>query len=132
MLTRTILSAALVVVTVALFAVPGGRAQDKKDEKPPLAPTAANVAYGKLDRQVLDVYAPKDAKNLPVVFWIHGGGWQAGDKKDVQLKPKVFTERGFVFVSTNYRLLPNVEMGDIIRDVAKSVKWVHDNVAMHG
>ena len=30
------------------------------------------------ERQVLDVYAPAGAKNLPVVFWIHGGGWQAG------------------------------------------------------
>jgi arylformamidase len=40
------------------------------------------------ERQVLDVYSPAGAKNLPVVFWIHGGGWQAGDKKDVQLKPQ--------------------------------------------
>ena len=44
-------------------------------------------------RQVLDVYWPKGAKDLPVVFWIHGGGWQTGDKKDVQVKPKVFTEK---------------------------------------
>jgi acetyl esterase/lipase len=84
------------------------------------------------ERQVLDVHFPKDAKNLPVVFWIHGGGWQAGDKKDVQLKPKVFTEKGFIFVSTNYRLLPTVEMGDIIRDVAKALRWTHDHVAEFG
>src|SRR5439155_21003682 len=57
------------------------------------------------ERQVLDVYAPKGAKDLPVVFWIHGGGWQTGDKSEVQEKPRAFTERGFVFVSTNYRLL---------------------------
>src|SRR5262245_23457418 len=37
-----------------------------------------------LERQVLDIYSTKDAKNLPVVFWIHGGGWQAGDKSSVQ------------------------------------------------
>jgi arylformamidase len=84
------------------------------------------------ERQVLDVYAPKKAKDLPVVFWIHGGGWQAGDKKDVQIKPKVFTQKGFVFVSTNYRLLPAVEMGDIIRDVAKALRWTHDHVAEYG
>ena len=84
------------------------------------------------ERQVLDVYAPSDAKNLPVVFWIHGGGWQTGDKSSVQLKPKVFVEKGFVFVSTNYQLLPNVEMGTIIRDIAKSIHWVHDHIAEHG
>ncbi|MDP7305038.1 MAG: carboxylesterase family protein, partial [Pirellulaceae bacterium] len=38
------------------------------------------------ERQVLDIYAPEDAKNLPVVFWIHGGGWQTGDKTSVQIK----------------------------------------------
>ncbi|MDA1277579.1 MAG: alpha/beta hydrolase [Verrucomicrobia bacterium] len=84
------------------------------------------------ERQILDIYAPKNAKNLPVVFWIHGGGWQTGDKTSVQLKPQIFTERGFVFVSTNYRLLPHVDMGTIIGDVAKSLAWVHRHVAAHG
>ena len=84
------------------------------------------------ERQVLDIHAPKDAKNLPVVFWIHGGGWQAGDKKAVQIKPRVFVERGFVFVSTNYRLLPKVEMEVIFKDVAKSLGWVHKHIAEHG
>jgi acetyl esterase/lipase len=84
------------------------------------------------ERQVLDVYAPAGAKNLPVVFWIHGGGWQTGDKSSVQEKPRAFTERGFVFVSTSYRLLPAVDMGTIIRDIAKSVRWVHAHIAEHG
>ena len=46
------------------------------------------------ERQVLDVYAPEGAKNLPVVFWIHGGGWQTGDKGMVALKPKAFMDGG--------------------------------------
>ena len=84
------------------------------------------------ERQVLDVYSPADAKNLPVVFWIHGGGWQTGDKSSVQIKPGAFTEKHFVFVSTNYRLLPDVDMGTIIRDIAKSIHWVHDHIGAHG
>src|ERR1700746_3000070 len=80
------------------------------------------------DRQVLDVYSPADAKNLPVVFWIHGGGWQAGDKSDVKLKPQWFMEKGFVFVSINYRLLPAVEMGVLTRDVAKAFGWVEKHI----
>ena len=84
------------------------------------------------ERQVLDIYAPADAKGLPVVFWIHGGGWQTGDKSEVQLKPQAFVDHGFVFVSTNYRLLPNVEMGTIIRDVAKSIGWVYEHLAEYG
>ena len=84
------------------------------------------------ERQVLDVYSPHNAKNLPVVFWIHGGGWQAGDKSSVQIKPQVFTDKGFVFVSTNYRLLPSVNIETIFRDIAKSTHWVHDHIAEYG
>lgn len=83
-------------------------------------------------RHVLDIHAPADAKNLPVVFWIHGGGWQTGDKGNVQEKPRVFVEKGFVFVSTNHRLLPEVAIDDIFRDVAKSIAWVHAHIAEHG
>lgn len=84
------------------------------------------------ERQVLDVYSPQNAKNLPVVFWIHGGGWQAGDKSSIQNKPHAFMDKGFVFVSTNYRLLPNVEMATIVRDIAKSIRWVHDHITEYG
>lgn len=83
-------------------------------------------------RQVLDVYAPAGAKNLPVVFWIHGGGWQTGDKSMVALKPKAFMDAGMVFVSINHRLLPAVDMGTIARDVASALGWVHKNIAAHG
>ncbi len=84
------------------------------------------------ERQVLDVYSPSGAKNLPVVFWIHGGGWQTGDKSSVQAKPEFFVENKFVFVSTNYRLLPTVDMETILKDIAQSVRWVHKNIAAHG
>ena len=92
-----------------------------------------DVPYGKVhERQVLDVYAPAGAKNLPVVFWIHGGGWQAGDKTMVTLKPKAFTDAGFVFVSISHRLLPTVDMGALTGDVASALGWVHKNIATHG
>ena len=83
-------------------------------------------------RQKVDIYAPEGARNLPVVFWIHGGGWVTGDKTNVQVKPQVFVDKGFVFVSTGYRLLTNVEMATIFRDVAKSVRWVHDHIGEYG
>ena len=109
---------------IAVAFLSEARAENVKRDIPYANPAA--------ERQVLDVYSPRDAKNLPVVFWIHGGGWQAGDKKDVQMKPQVFVDKGFVFVSTNYRLLPSVDMGTIVRDIAKSIHWVHEHIAEHG
>jgi arylformamidase len=109
---------------IAVAFLSEARAQDVKRNIP-----YANPAH---ECQVLDVYSPAGAKNLPVVFWIHGGGWQGGDKADVQIKPKVLVDKGFVFVSTNYRLLPQVDMATIVRDVAKSIHWVHDHIAEYG
>jgi len=114
----------LALLIIAFAFLSSAPAQDVKSNIPYAEPAH--------ERQVLDVYAPPDAKNLPVVFWIHGGGWQAGDKTSVQLKPKAFVDKRFVFVSTNYRLLPNVEMETIFRDIAKSMHWVHDHIAEYG
>jgi len=84
------------------------------------------------ERQVLDVYAPKGAEKLPVVFWIPGGGWQTGDKKNVAAKPAWFLDKGFVFVSINHRFLPDVVMEDLIGDVAKAFAWMEKNISTFG
>jgi acetyl esterase/lipase len=47
-------------------------------------------------------------------------------------KPEAFARRGFVFVSTNYRMLPEVDMETITRDVAKAAGWVHAHIAEYG
>jgi acetyl esterase/lipase len=62
------------------------------------------VAYGTHARQVLDFYPAKSDKPTPVVFHIHGGGWQAGDKK---MNPKAFLDKGISVVSINYRYVKN-------------------------
>lgn len=60
---------------------PEVKKEEKKQTAPALAPTKANVPYGTHERQVLDFYQAKSEKPTPVVFYIHGGGWQNGDKK---------------------------------------------------
>lgn len=93
-----------------------------------------NIPYAGNDtrRQLLDVYAPNGAKDLPVVVWMHGGGWRRGDKLLVQKKPQAFNDQGYVFVSINYRFVPNHQMNDLATDVATAIKWVHDHIDEYG
>lgn len=84
-------------------------------------------AEPKTERQMLDVYAPMEGKNHPAVVWIHGGGWRKGDKSSVQKKPQAFVDKGFVFVSTNYRFVPNVTVKEMTGDIAKAIRWTHDH-----
>lgn len=83
----------------------------------------------------LDIYAPKNVKNAPVMIMIHGGGWQIGDKQNRGLndnKISFFSENGFIYVSINYRLSPAVKHPAHIEDVAEAVSWVAENIGKYG
>jgi acetyl esterase/lipase len=80
----------------------------------------------------LDIYSIKEAKDRPVMIWIHGGGWRIGDKARVEEKPTFFLNQGFVFVSINYRMLPETDITGMATDCAKAVKWIFDNIHTYG
>ena len=87
-----------------------------------------NVPYGKHPRQVLDFYPAKSDKPTPVVFYIHGGGWRAGDKKT---NPKGYLAKGISVVAINYRYVQNgVEEGieppvkAPLHDAARALQFV--------
>jgi acetyl esterase/lipase len=86
----------------------------------------------KNERQTLDVYAAPGSKDQPVVLWIHGGGWKKGDKSNVQKKPQAFVAKGYLFVSTNYRFVPEVTVKEMTGDIAKAIRWVLDHIKEYG
>ena len=104
----------------------------------PLGADAPKVQRGlayaepKNQRQMLDVYAPPQGKDHPVVVWIHGGGWRVGDKASVQKKAQAFVDKGFVLVAVNHRFYPNVTVKEMAGDIAKAIRWVHDHAAEQG
>lgn len=83
-----------------LFVAGSNAARSQAEDLQPLM----DVPYGKHPRQVLDFYPAKSDKPTPVVFYIHGGGWQGGDKKT---NPKAFNDKGISVVAINYRYVKN-------------------------
>ena len=83
----------------------------------------------------LDIYVagPAAPSNAPVMVFVHGGAFAVGDKassKDLDPKPEYFTSKlGYVFVSINYRLLPQGQYPRNVQDVANALAWLHDNIA---
>ncbi len=148
MTARRFLFATLVFTLSALLALETGRAQEKKDEKkdekkvekkdekkqppvPAIAPTAANVAYGPLDRQVLDFWQAKSDKPTPVVFCIHGGGWNGGDKSSYYGGVKTYLDNGISVVTINYRLMTQANAQKVsppvkapLEDAARALQFV--------
>jgi acetyl esterase/lipase len=94
-----------------------------KPAAPQRAPTLANVAYGTHERQVLDFYRVTSDKPAPLVFYIHGGGWVWGDKKEVP-GLEAYLAAGISVVSINYRYTTQAQ----VAGVKPPVKWpLEDN-----
>ncbi len=83
-----------------------------------------DVAYGKDAAQKMDVYLPQGVKGAPVIFMVHGGAWRIGDKTNdrvVENKLARWAPRGFVFISANYRMLPDADPLTQADDVARAL-----------
>ena len=94
-----------------------------------------DVPYGSDKLQRFDVYSPREAKNAPVIFMVQGGAWFLGDKASravVENKVARWAPRGFVIVSTNYRLLPKADPLEQARDVARALATAQDKAATWG
>jgi acetyl esterase/lipase len=78
------------------------------------------------ERQKLDLYLPEKADHpLPVVVWIHGGAWRAGNKNGC---PGVFLSgKGFAVASINYRLSEHAVFPAQIEDCKAAVRWLRSN-----
>lgn len=92
----------------------------------------SDLAYGSLDRQKLDIYAPKNAAKAPVVIFVHGGSWYNGDKSDYAFLGETLTSNGYLTVAINYRRAPQVIFPVFVQDAALAVKWVKDHIAEYG
>ena len=80
----------------------------------------------------LDIYRPNNLEGCPVMVYVHGGSWRRGDKREVHDKHLAFVDRGWVFVSINYRLAPNGRYPANVEDVARALAWVHNNIRQYG
>lgn len=87
----------------------------------------------------LTVTAPKTGTDLPVLVWIHGGGFKSGAANSPITDPYRFAREGVVCVSISYRLgvegfahLPGSDPNRGLADQQAALRWVQDNIAAFG
>jgi acetyl esterase/lipase len=101
------------------------------------AKVTRDISYGPDDRHRLDVFQPVDAAPRPVVVFVHGGGFIAGDKgaEGVPFYNNVgawAVRSGFVGVNITYRLAPQHAWPCGAEDVARAIGWVAGHIGGHG
>ena len=74
-----------------------------------------------------DVYLAPDTKIRPVVVYIHGGALITGSKNFVpQQLLNLCRKEGYVLVSLDYRLAPEVKLPAIIEDIQDAFRWLNE------
>jgi len=95
-----------------------------------------DISYGEDAHQRLDVYVPASGTaHAPVLLMVHGGGWKRGDKdmnSVVTQKVARWVPRGIVFVSIDYRMLPDADPSVQVQDVARALAYVQRHAATWG
>ena len=92
-----------------------------------------NVEYDKPGGTAvhMDVYKPAHAGDRPAVVVIHGGGWMAGNRKDMAPFCEKLVERGYVVANVQYRLAPTHKWPAMLDDVQSAVRFLRRNALMY-
>lgn len=96
-----------------------------------------DAAYGAHERHRLDLYRKGDSAGLPVVLFVHGGGFVLGDKGDNGAWQnanvgRMAAQAGMLGAVMNYRLAPDHPWPAGSEDVGHALDWLKAHIADHG
>ncbi|MEU9337438.1 alpha/beta hydrolase [Streptomyces sp. NPDC048290] len=139
---RTRRLTAVVAAAAACLSLLMGTAEATTAPATPATPTGTDaitrhldLPYASAPSQVLDLYLPTGArKKLPLVLYVHGGGWAGGDKAELQRVPgwDSLLAQGFAVASVNYTLAPGARFPRQIHEVKAAVRYLRAHAATYG
>ncbi|WP_148214381.1 alpha/beta hydrolase [Robiginitalea biformata] len=98
-----------------------------------------NIPYHNdtLQKHLLDLYIPSEAeKPVPLVVFIHGGGWISNDKyADMGYMPNTINamlDNGMAIASIDYRFAQDAIFPGILQDCNKAVSFLYDHAGEYG
>ena len=118
---------AQILLAVSLTLSIAAHAQAPQPRLPEGVKAHRDLAYveGGHERQKLDLYLPEKAGGpLPLILWVHGGGWQAGSKDQCPPLRGGYLERGYAVASIGYRLSGHAVFPAQIEDCKSAIRWL--------
>lgn len=95
-------------------------------------PALVYASYGQREMQ-LDLWRPKaEAKPLPAIICIHGGGWYKGDRNSMANLAQALAAKGYVAATISYRLSGEAKFPAAIQDCKAAVRFLRANAAKFG
>jgi acetyl esterase/lipase len=109
------------------------RVSGQQESKPPEVRTLTYAARGGADL-LLDLYLPAAPirRPVPVIVFLHGGGWSGGTRATGPDFRRYLAQDGFAMGSIEYRLTPTVTFPANVEDVRTAVRWLKANAGAQG
>lgn len=130
------MSRAFTILLVAILITLPSFAQNKKKKAPKLPENIkklADIEYSKVGEKSLqlDLYLPKNSsEKVPVIMWVHGGGWKNGSR--TKAKGLWLVEHGYAIASISYRLIHEGKWPAQIDDCRSAVRFLRSNADKYG
>jgi acetyl esterase/lipase len=97
---------------------------------------ARNIRFGEADDSplLLELYRPAGQKGrLPIVLYLHGGGWRVGTRTDREYDRAVpLADRGFIVASSDYRLSGVANFPAPLNDARQALHWLCEHATNFG
>jgi acetyl esterase/lipase len=95
-----------------------------------------DIAYTDKDnpRQKLNLYVPseKPSQSIPIIVYIHGGGWEGGSKDGAEVLSPFFADGRYAAASVGYRLTNEAHFPDQIHDCKAALRWIARHADEYG
>jgi pectinesterase len=94
----------------------------------------SNLIYKTIGKRKLklDLFIPCETENpMPIVVFIHGGGWRSGDKSFQHPLASKVASKGFLCATIEYRLSPEAKYPAAVQDIKSAIKWLKKNAGVY-
>jgi acetyl esterase/lipase len=119
---------ALALLASALLAtlLPADARPDERER------TVPALCFAEVDghKLLLDLYLPANAKQPPLVVWVHGGAWRGGSRANPPLG--FLVEQGYAVASIDYRLSPVAQFPAQAHDIKAAIRYLRARQSEHG
>lgn len=88
--------------------------------------------YGPSDVERIDVFAPADARGVPILVFIHGGAWTRNSRQDASFAAPNFVGHGAAYLAPDFGSLKSARLPDLVENCRRALEWTVRNAAGFG
>lgn len=94
---------------------------------------ARDIRFGPNPRHGLDLYVPRHPRGpLPLCIFVHGGGWDSGDRREYSFAGRALASLGFLVACADYRVFPEAVFPAFVEDLGAAANWLIDHAGDYG